>query len=73
MTTECKGFICPGIQAHRQPDVLEVQMPGEAEGYEGNCPNPKFNNLMSLAAANESDMSLSVSHSLLLKNIYEAD
>lgn len=68
-----EGSSCPGFQAHREPDVLDVQMPrqvGRKQRHaKGIVPNL---NPASLTAAKESDMSMSVPHSLLLKSIYEA-
>ena len=73
-TLQREGSSCPGFQVHREPDVLEVQMPrGEGKKQRDAKGIVPRLNPTSLAAAKESGMSISVPCSLLLKSSGEAD
>lgn len=69
-----EGSTCPEFQAHKEPNVLEVQLSRE-EGrkqrdVKGIVPSLNPTNL---AAAKESGVSMSVPCSLLLKSCSKAD
>jgi len=59
VTLQCERSSCPGFQAHREPDVLEVQMPREERRKQKGAKRivPSLNPT-SLAAAKESGVDI---------------